>query len=52
MNMKSKANNEDDAIQKAYDDSLEKLMTLNLIVEECYRSDCMDWDEITDEEAA
>ena len=47
-----KANNEDDAIQKAYDDSFGETDDVELIVEECYRSDCMDWDDITDEEAA
>ena len=41
-----KANNEDDAIQKAYDDWDGETDDVELIEEECYRADCMDWEEI------
>ena len=41
-----KANNEDDAIQKAYDDWHGETDDVELIEEECYRADCMDWEEI------
>ena len=41
-----KANNEDDAIQKAYDDWNGETDDVELIDEECYQSDCMDWEEI------
>jgi len=38
-----KANNEDDAIQKAYDDWEGETKDVELIDEECYQADCMDW---------
>ena len=41
-----KANNEDDAIQKAYDDWNGETGDVELIDEECYQADCMDWEEI------
>ena len=41
-----KANNEDDAIQKAYDDWDGVTDDVELIDEECYQADCMDWEEI------
>ena len=41
-----KANNEDDAIQKAYDDWDGETDDVELIEKECYRADCMDWEEI------
>ena len=41
-----KASNEDDAIQKAYDDWDGITDDVELIDEECYRADCMDWEEI------
>ena len=41
-----KANNEDDAIQKAYDDWDGETDDVELIDEECYQADCMDWEEI------
>jgi len=44
-----KANNEDDAIQKAYDDWDGVTDDVELIDEECYQADCMDWEEIEDD---
>ena len=44
-----KANNEDDAIQKAYDDWDGETDDVELIEEECYRADCMDSEEIEDD---
>ena len=44
-----KANNEDDAIQKAYDVWEGETYDVELIEEECYQADCMDWEEIEDE---
>jgi len=41
-----KANNEDDAIQKAYDDWDGVTDDVELIEEECYQADCMDWVEV------
>ena len=41
-----KANNEDDAIQKAYDDWDGVTDDVELIDEECYQADCMDWEKI------
>ena len=41
-----KANNEDDAIQKAYDDWDGETDDVELIEEECYRAYCRDWEEI------
>ena len=41
-----KATNEDDAIQKAYDDWDGVTDDVELIDEECYQADCMDWEEI------
>ena len=41
-----KANNEDDAIQKAYDDWEGETDDVELIDEDCYQADCMDWEEI------
>tara|TARA_R100000734_G_scaffold4402_1_gene3858 strand:+ start:188 stop:385 length:198 start_codon:yes stop_codon:yes gene_type:complete len=41
-----KANNEDDAIQKAYDDWDGVTNDVELIDEECYRADCMESEEI------
>ena len=41
-----KANNEDDAIQKAYDDWDGITDDVELIDEECYQADCMDWEEV------
>ena len=41
-----KANNEDDAIQKAYDDWDGETDNVELIEKECYQADCMDWEEI------
>ena len=41
-----KANNEDDAVQKAYDDWDGVTDDVELIDEECYQADCMDWEEI------
>ena len=38
--------NEDDAIQKAYDDWDGETDDVELIDEECYQADCMDWEEI------
>ena len=44
-----KANNEDDAIQKAYDDWDGITDDVELNDEECYQADCMDWWEHDDE---
>mgnify|MGYP006260275835 CR=1 FL=1 len=44
-----KANNEDDAIQKAYNDWDGETDDVELIDEECYQADCMDWEEIENE---
>ena len=44
-----KANNEDDAVQKAYDDWDGVTDDVELIDEECYQADCMDWEEIEDD---
>ena len=41
-----KANNEDDAIQKAYDDWDGETDDVELIEEECYRADCMESEEV------
>ena len=41
-----KATNEDDAIQKAYDDWEGETDDVELIDEECYQADCMDCEEI------
>tara|TARA_B100000123_G_scaffold257409_1_gene221385 strand:- start:97 stop:294 length:198 start_codon:yes stop_codon:yes gene_type:complete len=41
-----KANNEDDAIQKAYDDWDGETDDVELIEKECYQADCMDSEEI------
>ena len=38
-----KATNEDDAIQKAYDDWEGETDDVELIDEECYQADCMDY---------
>jgi len=45
-----KANNEDDAVQKAYEDWNGETDDVELIEEECYQADCMDWEVIEDEE--
>ena len=41
-----KATNEDDAIQKAYEDWEGETDDVELIDAECYQDDCMDWEEI------
>ena len=41
-----KANNEDDAIQKAYDDWDGETDDVELIDEECYQADCTDCEEL------
>ena len=41
-----KANNEDDAIDKAYNDFEGETDDVELIEEECYRADCMESEEI------
>ena len=41
-----KATNEDDAIQKAFDDWEGETDDVKLINEECYQADCMDWEEV------
>ena len=41
-----KANNEDDAIQKAYDDWEGEPDDVELIEEECYRADCIESEEV------
>ena len=41
-----KANNEDDAIQKAYDDWEGETDDVELIEEECYRADSMESEEV------
>ena len=41
-----KANNEDDAIEKAYDDWEGETDDVELIEEECYRADCMESEEL------
>ena len=44
-----KANNEDDAIQKAFDDWNGETDDVELIDEDCYQADCMDWWESEDD---
>ena len=44
-----KANNEDDAIEKAFDDWEGETDDVELIEEECYRADCMESEEIEDD---
>ena len=41
-----KANNEDDAIEKAYDDWEGETDDVELIEDECYRADCMESEEL------
>jgi len=41
-----KANNEDDAIEKAFNDWDGETDDVELIDEECYRADCMESEEI------
>ena len=41
-----KATNEDDAIQKAFDDWEGETNDVELIEAECYQADCMDSEEI------
>ena len=41
-----KANNEDDAIDKAFDDWEGETDDVELIEEECYRADCMESEEV------
>jgi len=41
-----KATNEDDAIQKAYNDWDGETDDVELIENECYMAECMDWEEI------
>ena len=41
-----KANNEDDAIDKAYNDFEGETDDVELIEEECYQADCMESEEI------
>ena len=41
-----KATNEDDAIQKAYEDWEGETDDVELIDAECYQDDCMYWEEI------